>query len=477
MNFVNTDLRDIFTAVAEQANVNILVGSDVSGTLSIALKEVTVTTAIDAIIKAAGLRSTKVNGVYVINKSGNLPFVEELPVPEKPSPTVSVNVRDTDLGRVVNNLASQAGVDLIVFGVISDRITARLTNMPLKDALKILLSGTRFTFRVTSDGRYIFGDPMALPPTSKALIANEVIYLNYIKSKDFISLLPPNIPAGNLKAVDDLNAIIITGTEDFRSQVKSLASSLDKPAQQVVMDTLVLELSESASRELRYDLGDGAKKKTQSGNATFDFPGFTVTFDSNAAPASTLFAKIRLLLTQGRAKVKANPRISTYNGKDANIDVVRDFSFKVTTSTPAGLVTQIQTVQAGTVLKVIPFIGAAGEVLTEIHAEVSSVADVTSDGIPQISRRKANTYLRVRDGETIIIGGLIQETHLKSTEKIPLLGDLPIVGSFFQNRTEKDDQSELIILITPHLVKPGMTPNLSTPFQSGSIGVEKNAIK
>ncbi len=450
INFVNTDLRDIFTSIAEQSGSNILVGSDVSGNLSIALREVTLATAIDAIIKAAGLKFTMVNNVYVVNKSG-LPFVEELPVPDKPSPIVSLNVRDADLGRVVNNLANQAGVDLVMFGTISDKITARLTKVPFNDALRIILSGTRYTFRITEDGKYVFGDPSALPPTSSALVSNEVVYLNYIKSKDFISLLPPNIPAGNLKAVDDQNALVITGPDEFRGMVKKMVASLDKPAQQVVMDTLVVELSESSALNINYALGD-ATHQTQNGNVSVNFPNFTATVDSTSN-LSSLFAQIKLLISNGQGKVKANPRISTYNGRDANINVVRDFTFKVTTSTPAGLVTQVQTVQAGTSLKVIPYIGAAGEVLTEIHAEVSSVVEVTADGIPQISRRKADTYLRVKDGETIVIGGLIQDNNLKNVEKLPLLGDLPIIGSIFQNRTSSDSQSELIIFITPHLVK------------------------
>lgn len=455
LNFVNADLRDIFTSIAEQANVNILVGSDVSGPLSIGLKDVSVETAIDAITKAAGLRLTKNNNVYIINK-GALPFVEELPVPEKPSPTVSVNVRDADLGRVVNNLANQAGVDLVIFGVMSERVTARITNVPLNDALKIILSGTRYTYRVTEDNKYIFGDPMSLPPGSTAIVSSEVVYLNYMKSKDLMGLLPSNISASNLKPVDDLNAIIVTGADDYRGMVKRLISNLDKPAQQVVMDTLVVELSQSASKELRYSIGD-LLKPTQMGQTTIDFPGFTATIDSTLAPASTLFAKIRLYIANGQGKIKANPRISTYNGKDANINVVRDFTFKVSTSTPAGLVTQVQTVQAGTSLKVIPYIGAAGDVLTEIHAEVSSIVEVTTEGLPQVARRKADTFLRVKDGETIVIGGLIQDNLLKNTEKLPILGDIPLLGSLFQSKTEKEDQTELIIFITPHLVQSGMT--------------------
>ncbi len=459
LNFVNADLRDIFTSIAEQANVNILVGPDVTGPLSIGLKDVSVDVAIDVITKTAGLRLTRNNNVYIINKSA-VPFVEELPVPEKPSPTVSVNVRDADLGRVVNNLANQAGVDLVIFGVMSERVTARITNVPLNDALKIILSGTRYTYKVTEDGKYIFGDPMSLPPGSTAIVSSEVVYLNYMKSKDLMSLLPSNISANNLRPVDDQNAIIITGADDYRGMVKRLISNLDKPAQQVVMDTLVVELSQSASKELRYTIGD-LLKPTQIGQTTIDFPGFTATIDSTLAPANTLFAKIRLYIANGQGKIKANPRISTYNGKDANINVVRDFTFKVSTSTPAGLVTQVQTVQAGTSLKVIPYIGAAGDVLTEIHAEVSSIVEVTTEGLPQIARRKADTFLRVKDGETIVIGGLIQDNLLKNTEKLPVLGDIPILGSLFQSKTEKEDQTELIIFITPHLVQSGMTADAS----------------
>jgi type II secretory pathway component GspD/PulD (secretin) len=106
-------------------------------------------------------------------------------------------------------------------------------------------------------------------------------------------------------------------------------------------------------------------------------------------------------------------------------------------------------------LKITPWVGASGEITADIEPEVSSVSAITAEGLPEINRRKARTTIRIRDGDTIVIGGLKQQDNTKSVTKIPLLGDLPILGALFRSTKSITRESELLILITPRILRQG----------------------
>lgn len=116
--------------------------------------------------------------------------------------------------------------------------------------------------------------------------------------------------------------------------------------------------------------------------------------------------------------------------------------------------TSYQSVNAGVTLQVTPWVSSAGEITLQLNPSVSNIGGAASEGgPPQISRRTVNTTVRVKDGQTIVIGGLIQDVATNSETKVPVLGDLPVVGSLFRSNNQNVHQTELVMYITPHVLR------------------------
>lgn len=163
---------------------------------------------------------------------------------------------------------------------------------------------------------------------------------------------------------------------------------------------------------------------------------------------------IEALETAGKAKVRARPRISTLNGNPANINVGWVRYYQTSSNTPQGTITQLHSIDAGITLDIVPWVAASGEITTEIRPTVSNLSGLSA-GLPIISRRTANTTVRLKDGETIVIGGLIQRSDSKSKTTVPFLGDIPFLGALFSHTSTEADESELVIYITPHIISDG----------------------
>ena len=165
---------------------------------------------------------------------------------------------------------------------------------------------------------------------------------------------------------------------------------------------------------------------------------------------------LNLLIQNGKGRVLADPRITTISGRTATIRAGDNIAILTTTGGGTGTVatTQLQTFQTGVTLDITPVVNAGNFITVALHPTVNSLAGI-SNGIPQIATRDTQTTVAMREDETLVIGGLIQDTTTRSDTKIPLLGDLPLVGRAFRNQSFNSSRNELIITVTPHIVTPG----------------------
>lgn len=171
------------------------------------------------------------------------------------------------------------------------------------------------------------------------------------------------------------------------------------------------------------------------------------------------FFRIQALSQEGVVNVRSRPQISTLNGHEASIEIgtTQYFILRSTTplQSPNQIVTQeserFETIEANVSLQITPWVSSSGEVTTEIHPEFNTpVGNFNSEVPPTINSRILDSTVRLKDGETIILGGLIQDSETVNYNKIPILGDIPLLGQLFRNRSHDTSKSELIIFITPH---------------------------
>ena len=288
------------------------------------------------------------------------------------------------------------------------------------------------------------------------------------------------------------NAITILGTAEQIAQAESMIPTLDAQAPQVSIEASLIEITDTGLKELGTGLGIGdgrlqvgfnnAQLSTAStlvGLQTVDptdanaFGRSGIGFSTNPVNRQSNYAlQIRSLLTQSKAKILANPTIVATHDTESIISIADDVVSKVTVTLDAsGFATQtIEKDKAGIMLDILPKIGEDGTVSMRLRPSVTAIKAITRDQlgntITLLSRRDVMTQnVRIQDGETLIIGGLIQQEDGMRNDKLPGLGDMPIVGAMFRASTRNSKRSEIVLMITPHILnKTQLTPVNATSY-------------
>jgi general secretion pathway protein D len=251
-----------------------------------------------------------------------------------------------------------------------------------------------------------------------------------------------------------LNAIILKGSPERIARLKEKIATIDVPVQSVLLETVFVELDESGAKNVGLNF---ANASNQVAVATFQTGGF-VPLGLPTAPLTSvsLQAAIYAQVQAGHGKIVSRPRISAQSGSTAKI--VTGDALPILTSIALSGVNavsqQVQYVNVGVTLQIAPRVSSDGFVTSHVFCVVSSVTG-TSQGYPTISQREAETSATVRDGETFVIGGLTEESDIKSNNRIPLLGEVPVLGQLFRVDADTRSKTELYIVVTPHVVRRG----------------------
>jgi type IV pilus assembly protein PilQ len=388
------------------------------------------------------------------------------------SDTVTLDRKDAQAADILAEIAKQTGVEIVVLTAPELTRTVRWTKVTVEEALRTLLLGTKYAY-VKDGARYVVGDTTRKAGEDSAeaalFLTTEVIPLKHLRAEEAPALLGSvaGKESQSLIALPDLGALSVTGTADQIARVRSALAQIDVPAQQIMLQAVLLETSENLDKELGFQyLGEKSHLKGQGplqGSLVYGTAGGFKEF---------LTTTLTALVSEGKARVLANPRVATLNGKKANIEITQDRYFRTSgipaTSIPSGdagagtdkdstlfspfVQSQIQTIKAGIMLDITPWVGAEGDITVEVTPTVSNLTGVSADGLPEVSQRTVTTTVRVKDGETIVIGGLKQEEETASVSKLPILGDLPLLGPLFRHTRKVSRQSELIILVTPRIL-------------------------
>jgi len=250
------------------------------------------------------------------------------------------------------------------------------------------------------------------------------------------------------------SSVILAGkSSDVKAAVRAL-EEMDVPQPAVRIDAALVELSDDAVKELGVDWSwqDGQFSFAQSKSGT-------ATLDTSTVQTSKFTATIKAMVNQKKANLLANPNISCVDNEDASIFIgeLRRFRGSTVVTPGIGTVQGTETVPVGVALLVRPKIHPDGNITLKVHPVVSTVLTVV-DGLPQTASREADTTVRLREGEELIIGGLYKTEDIRSVDKIPLLGDLPLIGGVFRTTSTTKSKSEIVVVIRVYPAFPSPAP-------------------
>ncbi len=375
----------------------------------------------------------------------------QAPSPAQPPGRIRLlEFRNVALADVLSALARLCGYNIVTDASIQGTITLRLVDVTCEDALRFILEANGLAFRRLGPN-LIIGDAKKLEPPAEVpeTISYRLAFGDVNQVRAAVAAAVPGIRV----AVDPrTNSLLITGTAAQHAEVLGVLTSLDIRIPQVVIQVHAIEVSSSVLRDL--GLLDPGAGFGSFGGFVLDSANNRISFTLQTA--DLILFRLRALVTESKGRVISAPRIATLDGNKATILLGDKVPIFTSTSTATGITTTVSFVDVGVKLEVTPRVNVEGLMTLAIKPEVSAIAEIITVGnqsAPRIATRSADTVISVKDGQTVVFGGLISQQERKTVVKVPLLGDIPIIGELFKFTNTDVRESEVIFLITPQIVK------------------------
>ncbi len=400
------------------------------------------------------------------------------PLEQQMQKTISITFRDTPIDDVIRAIAEKANVDIIKSPQVTGTVTVTLTDVPLAEALNNILAAHGFGY--IADKNVIRVAPLSELAKKEEVLVSRIYRITYANVSDVEKTLEKFLSkSGSLSSSKSTSNIIVTDTESRIKAIDTFVSEIDRMTPQILVeariydikaqDKLDLGIEWSANRQSNWviDPATGAWIPTTNRQPYIQsMYGGAVDKTANASIGTLNFgiwnddldidATIRAEQEDINAKLLANPRILVLDNEQAVFDIVQEYPYVERTITGNTVTETVKFKPIGTKLQVTPHVTRDGMLRLHILPEFGvKVGDVTmlAGTVPIVDTRKVDTIALVEDGQTVVIGGLRKKNVTQQTNKVPLLGDIPILGLLFRFEGEDVDNSELVVFITPRIVE------------------------
>lgn len=381
---------------------------------------------------------------------------------------VTLEVTNAPLAEVISSISAQSGIGTVIYGELKGNVTMRVVDVPMEQAFQILFRGTESTFWIHNK-IYFIG-----PHSMQVLNNSKLIILKHLKVDEVMEILPSNLTKdAQLKAVKSQNAIMAMGTYEVIDGISQFISQVDLPVPQILIEALVVDVDMDKIRQYGVDMFLGDYKKVSS--SEFIYPNVEQVLNKDrsqdvlsAIPGlrkiislpKNFVAKVEALEQEKVLKIRSRPQIATLNGSEATITVGQTQYFLLKTETDISQASNVtartterfEKIEANVTLTVTPFVTGKGEITCDIVPDFSEPEGSFDARVPPtLNRRVLKSKVRLRDGETIVLGGLVKESVNRNTRQVPFFGSIPIIGWLFKNNSSVTTRSQLMIFVTPHV--------------------------
>jgi type IV pilus assembly protein PilQ len=427
---------------------------------------------------------------------------------------LTLNFQDIDVRSVLQLLADTSGQNIVVSDSVSGNLTLRLQNVPWDQALDIVLR-TKGLDKRRQDNVIIIGPTEELASREKAELAahkevqelspthTEFMQVNYAKVADLAKLIKSTgakdsmlSSRGSLSMDERTNTLLVQDTNDKLSDIRRLVQTLDVPVKQVLIEARIVIVSDTFERDLGARLGitgfttaGPGSLITVSGNnlgtdsmltsafpaggqpsGFINFPTLNNRYQVNTPASNTngsiglsvlagkhvLDLELEAAQNEGKTETISSPRVITANQKQATIMQGVEIPYQESASSGA---TTTQFKDAVLKLKVTPLITPDNRVILDLDVSDDSVGQqvtsATGGSVPSIDTRQIITQVLVNDGQTVVLGGILDTTKSRTANKVPFLADIPVLGYLFRSTTDINNKTELLIFITPKILREG----------------------
>jgi len=387
---------------------------------------------------------------------------------EVPGNLITLDFKEVDLKDALKIITQASGLNIVIDNDVKATVTITLKDVFWQTALENILKTSGLTYKL--DGGII--RVMTLETVKKEAetlpVATKIITLNFAKVQDLEKSLNKMISArGNIQTNINTNSLIITDTPEILTKIEELTSKLDVRTPQVMIEALIVSVKLTDSERFGLDFTAANKKNAEKGlnrtiTQSLKAPStiMDLYYGKTILPDFNLTAQLNLFAEDKRVKILANPRILTLDNLAAHIEITEQVPYTQTTASTqsSSALSTTEFKESGIKLDVTPHITKDKFVSLSVKAEQSFVAayvGAQSDQ-PAIDSRKVETNFMLKDGESVVIGGLRKKDNTTTTTKVPVLGDLPFLGRLFKREVKEVVTTELLIFITPKVMEDSL---------------------
>ncbi len=471
-NFQDIDIRQALSAMAQNQDINLIMSPDVTGKITLLLHQVVLEEAIRGITMAGGFAFRKDGNSYYVYKpkdirdpQADMGIIRAPVADPSAGPTKLIyNFQDLDIRQALSALAREQDINVIIAPDVTGKVTVYLNHITVEEAIRAIAMAGGFTYKKQEELYYVYKTKEVLDPQA-ARLQIRVFRLKYAaidKVQEILSAIPG---MRTVRLHEPSKTVIVEDTPENIAKIETLLQGLDVAPRQVLIEAQIMQVS------LADDMSLGVDWQKVFGDLTIGTAGFTAGL--TAAPALGLganittaagsreqfMAAINALQSKTKVNFLSTPKILALHGKPSRVQIGGKFGYKTNTFTPTGTTEDVKFLDTGTILDIIPYIDDDNNILLEVNPQINSAA--LSGGVPIQQTTTVKTSMLAKNGQTMFIGGLIEDSKTGTKDEIPFLGRIPGLGFLFGATSDKIKKDELIILITPQII------NLDKPNAQG----------
>lgn len=389
---------------------------------------------------------------------------------------LSLNFQNVEIRTVLQVIAEFTGLNVITSETVSGSLTLRLKDVPWDQALDIILQAKGLDQRKVGNVLWIAPrDELAAKEKQELEVRKQIteleptrtqfFHLKYHKAEAFEKILKDEkqkilSSRGSVVIDPRTNTLMVQDIPSKLEELRVLVDKIDIPVRQVMIEARIVEAEDTFSRVLGAKLGvsrssgnndySGSTSLASGGLNGYAAGALTASFGSILG--SVIDLELSALEAEGKAKIVSSPRLVTADQMEAVIEDGQEIPY--TTTSDSG--TNVQFKKATLSLKVTPQITPDGNVMMDLKVNKDSPGEATTGGLA-INTKQITTKVLVENGGTVVIGGIYIQTQSDSVTKVPFLGDLPVIGNLFKQRSREDEKRELLIFVTPRILRPEMS--------------------
>ena len=458
--------------IMETTGKNVFVDQNPDRPVTLFLKDMEFGKAMDYIARSVDLEATEEDGSYVMTRAGwsmgnrgdaasgkfRVKYVDSL---------LNIDAVDAPLSDLVSEILAQTKINAMVYGKLDGNASAHVERITVESALKYLFRGTSYTFWIR-DGVYFIG-PHEMQTADNSLL----IKLKHLKAEDVIGLLPSTLTKSTqIQVVKSQNALMAVGRYDVLDAISQYVDKMDLPVAQILIEVLVVDMDIEKGHSHGMNMLFGNPAKVQGSEMLY--PNVDQTFNRSQTQSfingiglgdvvrvpKDFVLKIQAMEQEKILDVKARSQIATLNGETAVLTIGQTQYYMLSSevdynqgdAVTAKTTQRFEKIEANSNITVTPYVTGEGEITCEIVPDFSEPeGSFSSEVPPTLNKRYVKSSVRLLDGETIVLGGMVKESQNDVHRQFPFLGSIPIIGWLFKNVERVRSKSQLLIFVTPHI--------------------------